>query len=63
MFLKVLIEIPHRLRLFPQKSSLYYEPRLVLTAHPTEAQRRSALKKHEDILGYLQPARAVVEGL
>ena len=27
---------------------------LVLTAHPTEAQRRSALKKHEDMLSYLQ---------
>ena len=27
---------------------------LVLTAHPTEAQRRSALKKHEDMLTYLQ---------
>ena len=27
---------------------------LVLTAHPTEAQRRSALKKHEDMLNYLQ---------
>ena len=27
---------------------------LVLTAHPTESQRRSALKKHEDMLNYLK---------
>ena len=29
---------------------------LVLTAHPTEAQRRSALKKHEELL-HLMKAR------
>jgi phosphoenolpyruvate carboxylase len=30
---------------------------LVLTAHPTEAQRRSALKKHEQMLEHMKVGR------